>query len=145
MTTERQEHSFWTEHMNTFKDIQPPWLDNELFMTAYRRNMELMNTTQQITAEATKAIMQLQTQYMKYIFDQLGKQTKEGLSTASPEEKAFHQSDLAKQAIDQALEHAREINSIIAKSNDKIIERIQKCAKDGVDESISMAKKAKGK
>lgn len=145
MTKENQPYSPWGEGINAFKDMKLPWGDNEFFMSAYRRNMEFMNATQQISAETLRAVTELQTEYMKSIFNQLSEQTKHCLSTRSPEEKVVRQTDVAKNTIDQAIEHAREINSIIARSNDKIIENIQKAAKKSVEETTSFAKKAKGR
>ncbi len=145
MTKEKQPYSSWSESMNAFKDAKLPWGGNEFFMAAYRRNMEFMNTTQQITVETIRAVAELQGEYMKSVFNHLSEQTKECLSETSPEEKAVRHTDVANKTIDQAIEHARDINAIIAKSNDKIIENIQKTAKKNVEDSASLTKKAKGK
>jgi phasin family protein len=143
MTKENQPYSSWSESLNAFKDVKLPWGDNEFFMATYRRNMEFMNATQKITAETIKAVTELQTEYMKSVFNQVSEQTKQSFTATSPEEKVVRQTKVAKDSIDQAIEHAREINSIIAKSNDKMIESIQQTAKKSVDETASLAKKVK--
>lgn len=146
MTKDKQEQPFWNEKMNVFNTGKNPWIDNELFLSSYRKNMELINATHQIVAETTKSLMELQTQYMKNAFEQLSEQSKQCLSMGSPEDKAHKHSEMAKETLDQAVEHAREINTILTKSNEKIIEGIKKSAKEGLEEAVSMAKKAtKGK
>lgn len=136
---------FWNENLKGWKDAKLPWLDMELMLASYRRNMDLINTTQQIVAETTKAVAQLQTQYMKDIFEQMNEQTKQNISMSSPEEKVARQSDATKRNLDQAVEHTRNLNEIISKSNEQLIENVQKRFKESVDETTSMAKKAKPK
>ncbi|MBA3814294.1 MAG: phasin family protein [Alphaproteobacteria bacterium] len=143
MSKETYSSPFWGENFKGFKDNKFPWLDTDLILSGYRRNMTLITTTQQIAAETTKAVMQLQAQYMKDVFEQLSEQTKKNISAASPEERVAHQSEKAKTAVDQAIEHGRNVNAIITKSNEKIIENVQKRFKEGVDESASLARKTK--
>jgi len=136
---------FWNESLKGWKEAKLPWLDMELMLSSYRRNMELIHTTQQIVSETTKAVAQLQAQYMKDIFEQMNEQTKHNLSIATPEEKAARQTDTTKKNIDQAVEHAKILNEIISKSNEQIIDNVQKRFKESVDETTSLAKKAKPK
>ena len=145
MSKDTYTNPFWGESFKGLKDIKLPWLDTELMLSSYRRNMDLINTTQQIAAETTKAVVQLQAQYMKDVFEQLSEQTKHNISTFSPEERVAHQSEATKATLDQAIEHARNVNTLISQSNEKIIETVQKRLKEGVDESASLAKKAKTK
>ena len=142
MSKETNTNPFWNDTFKGFKDNKLPWFDTELMLSSYRRNMNLITTTQQIAAETTKAVIQLQAQYMKDVFEQLSDQSKQNITTFSPEEKVVQQSEKTKTAFDQAIEHAKNVNSIIATSNEKIIENVQQRFKEGVDESTSLAKKA---
>lgn len=143
MSKETYTNPFWGDSTKGLKDMKLPWMDSELMLSNYRRNMNFINTTQQIAAETTKAVIQLQTQYMKDIFEQLSEQTKQNISTLSPEEKVSRQSEATKTALDQAIEHARNVNTLISQSNEKIIENVQKRFKESVDESSSLGKKTK--
>jgi len=145
MNKDTYTNPFFGEGWKAMKDTKLPWLDMELFLSNYRRNMNLISTTQQIAAETTRAVIQLQTQYMKDVFDQLGEQTKKNMSTLSPEEKVTQQTESTKNTLDQAVEHARNVNTLIAKSNEQIVENVQKSFKESVDESASLGKKTKGK
>lgn len=143
MTKETFTNPFSAENFKGFKDVKLPWLDSEFILSNYRHNMNLINSTQQIAADTTKAIMQLQAQYMKDVFEQLGEQTRQNISTFSQKERATKQSEGAKTAIDHAIEHARNVNTLISQSNEKIIENVQKRFNEGVEETAAMAKKAK--
>lgn len=143
MSKDPYTNPFAGDTFNAFKEAKLPWFDPELMFSSYKRNMNLITTTQQIAAETTKAVVQLQAQYIKDVLEQLSERTKQNISTASPEEKATQQSEATKASLDQAIDHARNVNTVIAKSNEKIIETVQKRFKEGVDESASMAKKTK--
>lgn len=145
MSKDTSNNPFWGDGFKGLKDPKLPWFDTELMLSSYRRNMNLINTTQQIAAETTKAVMQLQAQYMKDIFEQMSEQTKQTVSNSSPEDRVIKQSESTKATIDQAIEHARNVNTLISKSNEKIIENVQKRFKEGVDESTALAKKTKTK
>lgn len=141
MSKDTYTNPFLGDPFKGWKDNKLPWVDTELMLSSYRRNMNLINTTQKIVAETTKAVLQLQAQYMKDVFEQMSEQTKQNISTASPEESVTRQSETTKATLDQAIEHARNVNTLISKSNEKIIENVQKRFKEGVDESTSLAKK----
>lgn len=143
MSKDPYTNPFADDTFKAFKEAKLPWFDPELMFSSYKRNMNLITTTQQIAAETTKAVVQLQAQYIKDVLEQLSERTKQNISTISPEEKATQQSEATKASLDQAIDHARNVNTVIAKSNEKIIETVQKRFKEGVDESASMAKKTK--
>ena len=128
---------------DAFKQFKLPGLDLETLILNYQRNIELVNSTQQVVAEATKSIMELQSEYMKKGFDQWNVQVKDCCSKAPFEEKTTHQAEAAKTAVNQTIAHAQEVNSIIAKSSEKIIGSVQKRFKEGLDESAILVKKGK--
>lgn len=136
MGLEKNIPPFWGEN-------KLPWPEIESLVDGYKRNIELMNVTQQIAIEATKSVIQLQMHYMKHIFDQLSEQAKYDRSPSATEERIANQSDIGKATVDKAIEHATKINSILSKSNEKIIENIQKHFKEGFDETVVAAKKTK--
>lgn len=134
---------FMEEGLNPFKHFKFPGADIENLMTMYQKNIELMSSAQEIATETTKSVMELQRQYMKRAFDQWNDQVKSYCSKTPLQEKASSHADAAKEAVNQTLEHIQEVNSIIAKSNEQINKSIQKRFKEGLDESLNMAKKTK--
>jgi len=143
--TESNAASFWDESTKAFSKARFPWFNNERFMENYRRQTEIMNTTQQIIIESSKSILQLQMQFMKQLFDQLGEQTKHNLSSTSGEEKVAQNVQHTRANFDKAIENAHEINATIAKSNDKIIDTLHRHINESLEESIAAAKKTKRK
>jgi phasin family protein len=131
------------KQFNLFKQFKFPGLDLETLLSNYQRNMELMNSTQQVVVDATKSIMELQNEYIKKVFDQWNEQLKYCCSKAPLEEKTTRQAETTKAALDQAVEHTQGLTSIVAKSNEKIIDSVQKRIKEGLDESLNLAKKSR--
>lgn len=131
------------QQVNPFKQFKAPGMDMGFLMSNYQRNIELINATQQVVAEATKSIMKLQSEYMKKVFDQWNAQVKDCCSQIPLEEKTAHQAEAAKTAVNQTIAHTQELNAIVAKSNEKIIDSVQKRFKEGLDESLNPTKGSK--
>ncbi|HUX80435.1 MAG TPA: phasin family protein [Alphaproteobacteria bacterium] len=142
---DKEKNIFGEESFNAFKQFKFPGLDLETLLSNYQRNMELMNSTQQVVVEATKSIMELQNDYFKKVFAQWNEQVKYCCSKAPLEDKTTRQAEATKAALDQAVEHTQGLTSIVAKSNEKIIGSVQKHIKEGLDESLNLAKKSREK
>jgi phasin family protein len=145
MAKDKFTNPFWGDSFPHFKESRFPWFDSDLMLSSYRRNVDLINTTQQIAAETTKAVIELQAAYMKDIFEQLSEQSKRNFSTFSPEERVAQQKEATKTTFNQAMEHARNVNSLISQSNEKIMENVQKRFKESIDESGEYATKPRTK
>ncbi len=143
MTKETFTSSLSEGIFNPFKNVKGSMLDMETLTAIYQRNLELMNSTQKIAAEATKSIMELQHEYFKRTLDQWNEQIKYCCSKAPLEEKAACHAEASKEALNQTIKHAQEVNSIMVKSNEKALEAIQNRIKEGLDESVKMTKKSK--
>lgn len=136
---------FIEEGLSSFKQFKFPGVDMETLLSSHQRNMELIATTQQIAAESTKSIMELQNEYLKKVFDQWNEQVKCCCSKAPMEEKTTDQAKAAKAVVNEAVEHTQEFNSIIAKSIEKIGQSVQKRMKEGLEESVNLVKKSRNK
>lgn len=145
MAKEENIPPFGERLFNPFKGMNYPAFDMKTLTSSCQKNIELMNSNQKIVAEATQSIMALQNQYLKTIFEQGNKGMKNCLSQAPLEEKMTCQSEVTKAMVDKTVEHARDINSIIEKSNENMIESIQTHFKEGLDESADIAQKMKEK
>jgi phasin family protein len=140
---EKNTSSFHEEFLNSFKNTKYPWLNMKDLMSAYQENMDLMNKTQQIAVETTQAVMELQSKFVQNAFDMWSAQVKDCCSKAPAEEKTATQAEYTKERIDKTMEHLRDLNAVITKSNKKISESIQKRVQEGLDESLNRAKKNK--
>ncbi|MBY0500652.1 MAG: TIGR01841 family phasin [Alphaproteobacteria bacterium] len=136
---------FMEEGLNAFKQFKFSGVDTENLMSTYQKNLELMNAAQQITVETAQSVAELHNQFMKNAIAQWNDQIKYCYSKAPLEEKTTYHAEATKAAVDHVIEHTRALNSIIAQSNAKLNETLQKRFKEGLDDSINMTKKSKEK
>ena len=137
-----QNNPFTQDYTKIFRDFKVPSYDMESLMTAYRKNLDIVNSTQQVIAEATKNLMQIQTQYVKQLFENLSQQSKETLTSSdSVEEKTSYHARSVKDTIDHALAHTKEVNQVLAQANSKVVDTVQKRLKESVDECATIVNK----
>lgn len=132
---------FGEELFNAFKEFKVPGINIEDLVASHQKNMELLTSTQKKAVESTNSIVELQNKYLKRAFDQWNEQLKHNCTKPSFEEKAACHAQAAKEMSDRALEHMNDINTIIVKSNEKIIDSIQKHFQESLDESLNLVKK----
>ena len=134
----------WTtsfNQFNPFKQFKFPGVDAGTLLSSAQKNMELIAKAQQLAADSTKSIIDRQNEYCKDAFDQWNEHLKFCCSKAPLEEKTAHHADISKKAIDKTVTHLRDVNSIIAKTHEKIVESVQNRLKESIDESLNLAKK----
>lgn len=136
---------FMEEGLNAFKKHKFPGVDMETLLTSYQKNVEFMNAAQQIATETTQSLLGLHNQFLLEAFEKWNEQLKNNLSTNAPTDKTTQQAESSKAVIDKMIDHAREVHSTVEKSNEKLINSLQKRIKDSVDESVTLAKKSKKK
>lgn len=132
---------FGEEVFSAFKKFKLPGIDVEALAASHQKNMELLAFTQKKAVESTNSIIELQNKYLKKVFDQWSAQLKHNSNKTSFEEKAACHAKATKEISDKALEHTKEINTIIVKSNEKIIDSIQKHFQESFNESLNLVKK----
>ncbi len=130
---------------NYFNPFKFPGINMEIFLRSYQNNMEFLNASQQIAIETTKSLIEIQNQYVKKLFNQWNEQVKTRPFQSPLHEKTAFPAEAAKEAVEQTLEHLGELNSILVKSNEKMNESIKKRFKEGLDESLNVVEKGKGK
>ncbi|MEB3701670.1 Phasin family protein [Candidatus Bealeia paramacronuclearis] len=137
-----QSNPFSQDYTKFFRDFKVPHYDMESVMTTYRKNLDILNSTQQVIADATRNLVQIQTQYMKQLFEDLSQQTKENLtSSQSMEDKTASHTRSVKDTIDHAISHTKEVNHLLTQTNTKVMDTVQKCLKESVDECANIVTK----
>lgn len=136
---------FMEEGLNAFKKHKFPGVDMETLLTSYQKNVEFMNAAQQIATETTQSLLELHNKFLLESFEKWNEQLKNNLSTSTPTDKTTQQAESSKAVIDKMIDHAREVHSTVEKSNEKLVNSLQKRIKDSVDESVTLAKKSKKK
>jgi phasin family protein len=136
---------FMEEGLNNFKKFNFPGIDMETLLKSYQRNVEFMNDTQQVIAESTQSLFGLHKQFFMEAFEKWNEQVTNAFSTSNPTDKVTQQTEASKAAMERMVEHAQDLQSTVEESNKKLMDSLQKRFKDGVDESINLAKKSKKK
>jgi len=130
---------------NSFKNFKFPALNMDIFLSSYQRNIELMNKTMKIATETTQSLMELQSQYVQKAFDQWNEEVKFSFSKTPLDKKTTHEADTVKSTVADAIKHTQNVSSILAKSNEQVIESIQKCFKEVTDKPSGLGKKGNEK
>ena len=136
---------FMEEGLNAFKKHKFPGVDMETLLKSYQRNVEFMNATQQVMAESTQSLLGLHKQFLMEAYEKWNEQVTNALSSSSPADKVTQQTEASKEAMERMVEHAQDIKSTVEESNKKLIDSFQKRFQEGVDESVTLAKKSKKK
>ena len=134
---------FFGKDFNANKSFEFPGINLETLLTSYQKNMEMMNETQKIAKETAQSLMEIQKEYVQKLMAQATKKTKKMAEKAPLEAKNVFEAETTKATVNEIVEHLRSTNSIITKSNEKIIESIQRRFKEVLNESSDLIKKRK--
>ena len=125
----------------TLKSMKMPSENIETILEIYKRNIELMNTTQQIAMEATNTILELQRKHFQRAMDQWNEQMKSPTSMNPAKVKIDDAADATKNHLNKTLDHINEVNAVVEKSNKKIKDSFEKRLKESVNEVVELSKK----
>jgi len=143
MTKDTNMPPFMEEGINSFKRFKLPGFDMNLLLASYEKNMELLTEAQKIATDAAKELVEQQMKFASEVLEQCAnKCTDNGIAQSSWQDKASMQAEASKSAIAKAMAHGQKINSIVLSSNEKMFEAFKKRFNEGVEESMTMAKKA---
>ncbi|GEM_PF-2659679 len=141
MASEKNLPPMFEKLSNSFKQAKVPSFHMERLLSSFQKNMALIASAQKTLAEATQNLVNIQTQHAQKIIQQWDEEMKSSLSKVAQEEKTAHQAETIKKTIDEMTAHLREVNSVIAKSNQQIMESCQARMKEVMEESSELIKK----
>ena len=136
---------YMEDALNAFKKHKFVGVGVDTFLASYQRNLEFINTAQQVMTETTKSLLGLHKQFLLDAYEQWNDQLTNSFSTSNPVDKVTQQAEASKAAMDRMVEHAQGLQSAVGESNKKLMDSLQKRFKDSVDESANLAKKSKKK
>ena len=114
--------------------FQMPGLDNKGLMDAHRKNIEALTEANRVAFEGAQAMARRQTEIVREAMDEAAKAMQQVQHAGSNEERVAKQADLAKNAFETALKHARELAEMSAKSQNEALELLNKRVADSFDE-----------
>ena len=106
-----------TDFTKIFAEFKIPGFDMQSLVATQRRNIEAVNTANQLAVEGIQAVLRRQTEIMKSMVEESSSVLREMMAQGAPEQKIAQQTELVKTAFEKALANLRELTEMVAKSN----------------------------
>lgn len=128
------------------KVMENSGLENNDLMKMYRQNMEAFTASNKESAEMSKEIAKLQTEFAKESWDDMTKfWTAWSGAGANMQEKTDLQQKATKDSMKKATVHNEKVAKMLKKSQDKMVKDVNDKWKDTMDKANEMAKKTMNK
>jgi phasin family protein len=139
----------YADYNRYFGDFSKLWqngkaFDVEGFVASQRKNVEALTTANQLAFEGVQALVRRQAEIVRENVEELTKITRELTAAGSPEDKLAKQTQLAKEAFENALGHVRELTGLVQKSSSQAVDVLSKRVADNLDEVKAALTKANG-
>jgi phasin family protein len=108
---------FENDFTKMFSEFKIPGFDMQSLVATQRRNIEAVNTANQLAVEGIQAVLRRQTEIMKSMVEESSTVLREMMAQGAPEQKIAQQTELVKTAFEKALGNLRELTEMVAKSN----------------------------
>jgi len=112
-----------TKYIGEFKI---PGVDVETLVSSQRKNIEALTQANKLAFEGLQAMFKRQVEIIRQSIEESTAVARQLVETGSPQDKAVRQTELTKDAFEQALANSRELSEIIAKSNSEAFELLNK-------------------
>jgi phasin family protein len=112
-----------TKYIGEFKI---PGVDIETLVSSQRKNIEALTQANKLAFEGLQALFKRQAEIVRQSIEESTAVARQLVETGSPQDKAVRQTELTKEAFEQALANSRELSEIIAKSNSEAFELLNK-------------------
>ena len=132
------------DFFKAFGEFKAPQIDFNSLFTAQRRNMETLTAASQIVAEGVQAVSRRQAEVIRGNMEGFLKASKEALTnTSAPETTVARQADYARNALENTLNHLREVSETVTKSGFEAFDVINKRAAESLEEISAVASSAR--
>jgi len=126
-----------------YSDFKVPGVDMETMVASQRKNIEALTQANKLAFEGLQAMFKRQVEIVRASFEESTSVARQLVDNGTPQEKAVRQTELTKEALEQALANSRELSEIIAKSNAEAFELLNKRFFQVLDEIRDGLAKAK--
>lgn len=133
-----------TDMMKKFSENLPK-IDREAMLKSHRKNVEALTEANKTAVEVMKSIVQLQSQYVKQVFDDVTTVMQDFTKGASPltKEGMGKVSTHLKNHVENGMAHGANIANKLVNSQKEIFEIMQGRFQDSTKEMTQMQKKTK--
>jgi phasin family protein len=107
-------------------EFKIPGVDVETLVASQRKNIEALTQANKLAFEGLQAMFKRQVEIARQSIEESTAVARQLVETGSPQEKAVRQTELTKDAFEQALANSRELSEIITKSNSEAFELLNR-------------------
>ena len=119
----------------------PPLPDMEAVLTAHKRNLEALSEANRVALEGAQAVAHRHMEIMQSTMSGLTEALKNLSASDNPATRAAKQTDLLKQAYENAVSNTRDLGDLIQKSNAEAMEKLNHRFSEAMTEMKALFKK----
>lgn len=135
MATKQQADQFFDFDISKYlADFKVPGLDVESMLSSQRRNIEAVTQANRLAYEGFQAVIKRQTEIIRQTMDEVAQASRDLSEPGTAQDKAAKQADLAKDAFERSLSHARELSELMAKSHADAVDLLNRRFSQVLDE-----------
>jgi phasin family protein len=125
-----------------FSDMKlPPMPDMETVLSAHRRNLEALSDANRVALEGAQAVARRHMEIMQSTMTGLSAAMKDMSGSDTPANRAAKQTDLLKQAYENAVSNTRELGELIQRANAEAMEKLNHRFSEAMTEMKALFKK----
>ena len=126
-----------------FADMKLPAMpDMEAFMSAHKRNMDVLSAANRVALEGAQAVARRHMEIMQQTMTEMSDTMKALASADAPQDKAMKQAEMVKRAYERAVANMKELSDLIQKSNGEALGMLNKRFGEALDEFKAIVAKA---
>lgn len=107
-------------------DFKVPGIDMDVLVSSQHKNIEALTQANKLAFEGLQALFKRQIEIARQSIEEGTALARQMVEVGTPQEKAVRQTELTKEALEQALTNSRELSEIIAKSNNEAFDLLNK-------------------
>ena len=126
-----------------FKEMTPAAMpDLEAVLAVHRRNLEAVSEANRLALEGAQAVARRHMEIMQATMAGLSGTIKEVTASGTPADRAAKQTDLLKQAYENAVSNTRELGDLIQRANAEAMQRLNDRFSEAMSEMKAFFKKS---
>lgn len=134
---------FENDFTKMFSEFKIPGMDMQSLVATQRRNIEAVQTANQLAIEGVQAVVRRQSEIMRQMVEESSTVLREMMTSGAPEQKIAQQTELVKTAFEKALGNLRELTEMVAKSNTEAADVLTKRIGESLTELKSSLQRTK--
>ncbi len=130
------------EATRMFADMKMPGMpDMDAFLSAQRRNMEVLSAANRVALEGAQAVARRHMEIMQQTMQEVTDTMRDVATADSPQAKASKQTEMVKTAYERAVNHMKELADLIQRSNGEAMGMLNQRFVEAMDEVKQLAEK----